>query len=217
MLTLGKIAIYFQAIRGATTLESGLMYIPLALSMAISALASGPLTSAIGYNNPALISGCVLMVIGTGLIATFTPDTSPGRWISYQIIYGIGVGLSFQPPFMVIQTVLHDSKIPTALVTLSFAQVSGGVIIQSIAQNIFLNRLAKNLATAVPSMDPNTVLVNGVLNIISAIPKQHRDQALHAYNDAIVDIFFFALGVTCLALVSTLGVEWKSMKGNKGR
>jgi hypothetical protein len=56
MLTLGKIAIYFQAIRGATTLESGLMYIPLALSMAISALASGPLTSAIGYNNPALMN-----------------------------------------------------------------------------------------------------------------------------------------------------------------
>jgi hypothetical protein len=33
-------------------------------------------------------------------------DTSEGKWIGYQIVYGIGLGLCFQVPNLAAQTVL---------------------------------------------------------------------------------------------------------------
>ncbi|OKL60712.1 hypothetical protein UA08_03986 [Talaromyces atroroseus] len=208
---------YFQAVRGASTFGSGLMYLPLAVALAISALAGGPLTSFIGYYNPVLMLGSVFMTVGSGLITTLRPDTSAGEWISYQIIYGVGIGLAFQPPFIAVQTVLNDSMVPMALVMLSFAQQFGGIIILSIAQNVFLNRLAHNLSTQVPGLDPDTVLDSGALGLINAVPEKFRNQVLAAYNGALVDVFYIALGLTCLVVVSTPGIEWKPIKqGKKG-
>ena len=191
------------------------MYLPLAVTLAITALIGGPLTSWIGYYNPVLILGSIFMTIGSGLITTLGPDTETGKWIAYQIIYGIGIGLAFQPPYIAVQTVLHDSVVPTALVMLSFTQQVGGITILSIAQNVFLNRLAHNLATEVPGLDSSKVLRSGALNIIDAVPAGSRRQALLAYNKALVDVFYVALGLTCLVAVCTLGIEWKSVKKGK--
>ncbi|KAJ5671166.1 hypothetical protein N7507_000293 [Penicillium longicatenatum] len=206
---------YFQAVRGASTLGSALMYLPLAVALGIAALAGGPLISYIGYYNPTLIFGSILMVVGSGLITTLRPDTGPGKWIPYQIVYGIGIGLAFQPPFIAVQTVLPDSMISTSLVVLSFTQQFGGIFILSIAQNVFLNRLARNLTTQVPGLNLNDALENGALGFIEKIPVRFRDQALVAYNEALVGVFYISLGLTSLVVVSTLGIEWKSVKQTK--
>lgn len=191
------------------------MYLPLAVSLAIGALAGGPLISFAGYYNPTLILGSVLMTVGSGLITTFKPDTSAGYWISYQIVYGIGIGLAFQPPYIAVQTVLQDSVVPTALVILSFTQQFGGIVMLSIAQNVFLNRLAHNLADGVPGLNPNIVLNSGALGLINSVPTIFRDRVLVAYNKALVDVFYIALGLACVVVVSTLFIEWKSVKEGK--
>ena len=191
------------------------MYLPLAVSQAVAALAGGPLTSLIGYCNPVLMLGGVLTAVGTGLITTIRPDTSAGKWISYQIVYGIGIGLAFQPPYIAIQTVLHDAVVPTALVLLSFTQIFGGIVILSVTQNVFLSRLAQNLATEVPGLNPDILLDSGALGLMNTVPAKFRDQVLVAYNGALVDVFYIALGLACLVAVSTLGIKWQSVKKGK--
>lgn len=191
------------------------MYLPLAVTLAISALAGGPIMSYIGYYNPTLIFGSMLMAVGSGLLTTLRPDTGPEKWISFQILYGIGIGLAFQPPYIAVQTVLSNSMVPMALVMLSFAQQFGGIIILSVAQNVFLSRLTHNLTTQVPGLNPNDVLGSGALGLIDRIPVEFRDQVLVAYNGALVNVFYIALGLTCLVVVSTLGIEWKSVKQGK--
>jgi hypothetical protein len=68
--------------------------------------------------------------------STIKPDASAGKWISYRIIYGIGIGLAFQPPFIAVQTVLEDSTVPAALVLLKFFQMLSDIIVISVAQNV---------------------------------------------------------------------------------
>ena len=190
------------------------MYLPLASTIAVAAMASGPMTSSIGYPNVPLILGGILMTIGAGLITTFGLDTSTAKWISYQIVYGIGIGIAFQPPYIAVQTVLEDSVVPMGLVMLSFMQQCGGIVILSIAQNVFLGQLSRNVAAKIPGLDPQKVLASGALGLISAVPEELRDQVLEAYNGAIKDVFFIALGLTCLATVCALGIEWRSVKKN---
>lgn len=207
--------LYFQAVRGAGTFRSGLMYLPQAATIAIMALVGGPLITKAGYYNPTLIIGSIFSIVGAGLITTFGPDTSPGRWISYQIIYGLGIGLAFQPPYVAVQTVLDDSIVPTALVLLSFTQQLGGIVMLSIAQNVFLNRLTHNLTIEVPQLGPDAISNHGALGLISAVPAAARDQVVFAYSKALGDVFYIALGLTGVVVLSALGVEWKSIKKEK--
>ncbi|WPG99008.1 Hypothetical protein R9X50_00181000 [Acrodontium crateriforme] len=207
--------IYFQAVRGQTTLGSGLWYLPTALSFALAILAAGPATSFVGYYNPMLIIGSVLMAVGTGLMTTCTPHTPLGQWIGYQILYGVGCGLAFQQPYTAVQIVLPEDRVPTALVTLSFTQEIGGIVALSVAQNVYVNRLAHQLATQVPGLDSGIVLNNGALGIIDKVPPEFREQALNAYSAAIIDVFYIALGLTCLTCLLALGFQWRSVKEDK--
>lgn len=188
------------------------MYLPAAVSLGLAALAGGPLVSKLGYYNPVLILGSVLAAVGCGLITSFTPDTSAARWISYQVIYGIGIGLSFQPPYIAVQTVLEESVVPMALVTLSFSQQLGGIVMLSIAQNVSLSRLTRNLIIKVPSLNPQVVLNSGALGLIHSVPANDRQGVEKAYNDALVQVFYVALGLTCVVVIAALGMEWRSVK-----
>lgn len=50
----------------------------------------------VGYYMLVTLFASVLLSVGSGLIATFSPDTSTGKWIGYQILYGVGRGLGLQ-------------------------------------------------------------------------------------------------------------------------
>lgn len=41
--------------------------------------------------------------VGTGLLYTFEQGTSSRKWISYQIISGVGYGFAFQIPTIAVQ------------------------------------------------------------------------------------------------------------------
>ena len=50
----------------------------------------------VGYYVPVALFAAVLLSVGSGLIATFSPSTPTGKWIGYQILYGAGRGLGLQ-------------------------------------------------------------------------------------------------------------------------
>ncbi len=50
----------------------------------------------LGYYIPVALFAAVLLSVGSGLIATFSPSTPTGKWIGYQILYGAGRGLGLQ-------------------------------------------------------------------------------------------------------------------------
>ncbi|OQE20272.1 hypothetical protein PENFLA_c017G02459 [Penicillium flavigenum] len=81
--------IWFQAIKFASPVHSGVMILPTAISSAVASLISGFLINHIGYYTPFMISGSVLMSIGAGFMTIFTPHISEGQWIGYQILWAV--------------------------------------------------------------------------------------------------------------------------------
>ncbi|KAJ5289223.1 hypothetical protein N7478_002253 [Penicillium angulare] len=183
--------LYFQVVRGADTLGSGLMYLPTTLT---------------------LLLGSVLSVAGAALMTTFEPHTSAGRWIGYQIIYGTGVGMAFQPPFIALQIVLEQSLVPAGLVLLNFVQMLGGIIFLSISQNIFLDKLASILTKNIPNLDAATVKQNGASGLQGFVPAEYQPEIILAYNSAIIDILYIALGLVSVGLIAALGFEWRPIE-----
>lgn len=90
------VPVWLQAIKGANALQSGIMILPLILSQLVASVVCGAVVQKTGYYLPEVILGNALVAIGAGLTSTFSPATSLGEIIGYQIFLGAGRGFVMQ-------------------------------------------------------------------------------------------------------------------------
>jgi MFS transporter, DHA2 family, glioxin efflux transporter len=88
--------LYFQSIRGASPISSGIRLLPLILSMTIFSIGAAAFITAMGMPMYVMIIGAILACIGSGLVYTLEVDTSASKWIGYLILLGFGYGFTLQ-------------------------------------------------------------------------------------------------------------------------
>ncbi|KAI8210000.1 Aspyridones efflux protein [Colletotrichum sp. SAR 10_76] len=162
LLSVYFLPIWFQSVKGASAVNSGVMNLPMLGGVVIFSLVAGALVTLWGYYTPWMILGSMLMATGYGLISTFKPDTPEGLWIGFQIIAGTGVGFGMQQPLMAVQVVLDAADVPTGTAIIIFSQTIGGAIFVAIGQMAFTNKLVDSVREYVPGVDPATVIASGV-------------------------------------------------------
>jgi MFS family permease len=209
------IPIWFQAVKGTTATESGIRTLPFLLANTIMVVVSGALVTKIGYYTPFIWAAVVFMSVGAGLLTTLDVNSGTGKWIGYQIIYGIGGGLGFQQSVMAAQTVLGLNDISIGTAIMLFVQLFGGAIFVSAGNNIFNTRLVSNLLKQVPDLDPQIVISAGATGLRKVVSAQDYPAVLLAYNDALIKAFQIGLILSCLSAIGAAAVEWKSVKDKK--
>ena len=209
------IALWFQAIKKASPVHSGIMSLPLLLSLVAGSMTAGPTISLlVGYYTPYMIVSTVGMSIGAGLMTTFTPETGHAKWIGYQVIFGYFLGLGFQQANMAMQTVLPRVDVPTGTALVFFGQQLGGAVFISVGQNIFSNRLIDGLRT-IPNIDLSNIVNTGATNLRGVVDPKYLGQVLHAYNGALTDTFTLVCALACAAFIPAVCMEWKSVRKEK--
>lgn len=206
---------YFQAIKGTTAEESGIRTIAYLVSITISSVVIGGLITVVGWYAPFMWFGGAVFTIGAGLLYTLKVDSPAGQWIGYQILAGIGAGAGVQIPFVAVQVVTSQNDMPTANACVMFFNSLGGALSISIAQNIFVNTLTKEIPKYVPGFDPKIVANAGATNLRRVVPAQLLPGVLHGYNNAIVTAFILAIATSGIAFFVSLGMEQRSVKGKK--
>lgn len=156
------------------------------------------------------------MSVGAGLLTTFQVDTGEAKWIGYQIIYGIGLGLCFQVPNLVAQTVLPKPDVPSGLALMLFGQLIGAAVFVSVGENILANQLVKRLS-GVPGFNTGLVTSGGVTELVNAMPAQLHDTVVHSYNEALRGVFQVGFIISCLTVLGAATLEWKSIKNEQPR
>lgn len=182
--------------------------------MILGSLVGGFTNTKIGYYTPLAIIGSCIMSVGAGLITTFWLDTSEGKWIGYQVLYGIGVGLCFQVPNLAIQAVLPKAEVPTGLALMLFTNLLGSSIFVSVGENVLSNQLISRLAK-IPGFSKDLVTSSGATSLIDALPSEYRNTVLVAYNESLQKVFQIALILSCIAVLGCATLEWKNIKKGK--
>jgi hypothetical protein len=195
--------------------SSGIRQLPLILGVTVFSIVAGGLTTWLGYYVPFVYLGTVLVCIGTGLLTTWEVDTSTSIWVGYQLLTGIGIGLTLQQPMIAAQTVLKQEDIPFGSSAVIFFQTLGGALFISVAQNIFSNELVKGILSKIPDMNPAAILQTGATQLTTVFPKEILPVVIQAYNDAIVKSFYASIAMAILGFFAGLGLEWVSVKGKK--
>ncbi|KAG6358766.1 hypothetical protein INS49_012285 [Diaporthe citri] len=208
------IPIWFQSIKGSSAAQSGIQTLPLMLSMVVGSISGGIINGKIGYYTPLAIIGTCIMCAGAGLLTTFQVDTSAGKWIGYQILYGLGLGLCFQVPNLAAQTCLPKKDVPTGLALMLFGSLIGASVFVAVGENVLSNQLVRRLS-GLPGFDPSLVTSGGATSLLDSLPENLRETALVAYNEALRTVFIVGLIPSCLTALGTFSLEWKTVKKNK--
>jgi len=203
--------IYFQAIRGVDALHSGFDILPFLLSVTVASIIAGTTTSKLGYYVPQMILCPMFMAVGAGLITTFTSGTNEGRWIGYQILFGVGFGIGNQQANIAAQTVLKKQDIAIGSALMMFAAQISGAIFVPVGNAVFENHLVKRLA-GIQGVDANLVLNTGATEIRNVVAKEVLGGVLGAYDGALTKVFLVAAVMAAVGLVPALAMEWKSVK-----
>lgn len=210
------ISIWFQAVKGKSAMEAGISSLPMIIGLVMGMTLAGQTTHHVGYHAPYQIASAAVASIGCGLFLTWTPSTDHAHWIGYQAIFGFGQGLGWQQPLLIAQSLLEDKDVPTGTALMSGLKLLGGAIFVSAASTTFNNRLNANLRTMVPSLDPQIVISAGATNLRGTVPAAVLGDVIEAYNATLRRVFLISVVLSCLALLGSLGTEWKPIQG-KGK
>jgi MFS family permease len=223
--------IWFQTVKHASALKSGIMNLPIVLTLVVNSFFSKLLTfflgsftdsdlgimavTFLGYYAPFMIGSSVLSAVGFGMLSTFTPESNHAAWIGYQALAGIGMGMGMQMPFKAVQTVLDISIVPAGTVLIISVRNVGAAISISISQSIFTNKLVSGLKRFEPLLDPAIVLVNGAANLKKSVEPQYLKGVLLAYNYALTSCFTAAAAIAATTVIGSLAIGQKSVKGKR--
>ncbi|OQD81935.1 hypothetical protein PENANT_c024G01541 [Penicillium antarcticum] len=206
--------IWFQAIKGKSPQSAGLSLLPLLLPQVIFVIVSGAVTSIFGYYTPLLIAGGAISIVGSVLITTWDVHTGSGKWIGYQIVAGVGFGLTLQQPNIAAQAVLPKSDAPIGLSILTFLQFLGGTVFVTVSQTLLESKLVEGLDGKV-GLDASTIAKGGATSLRHQVPQDKLDFVLKIYSDSLTSVWYLGMALACLVFVASLGFEWKSVKKTK--
>ncbi|KAH8815994.1 major facilitator superfamily domain-containing protein [Xylogone sp. PMI_703] len=207
--------IWFQGVKGASPLSSGIRILPMVISQFVASIVCGGLVQKTGYYLPEVVGGNAIVAVGAALLSTMKPDTTEGQWIGYQILLGTGRGFVMQLLVTAIQTNLppEDSSIGASLVM--FSQYLGGAIFTSAAKTVFTASIGPAVAKHAPSIDPSLLIDSGITNLRNVIPPRELAGALLAYNEAIDHVFDVQLATASAALIAGFFVGWRKVNKKK--
>ncbi|KAJ8132912.1 hypothetical protein O1611_g722 [Lasiodiplodia mahajangana] len=212
-LLLYYLPIYFQSVKGASPIKSGVDNLPLIVAAGVFILAGGITVSKTGHAVPFMALGASLGVVGTGLLYTLELHTPSAKWIGYQILLGAATAFPFQNCLNVVHANVKPEDVASATSILYSLQVLGGAFSVAAAQSAFVNTLLHSLRTTAPTVDPAVVIAVGATQIRSAFAPDQVSGVVLAYLAGVKSAFAVGIGLAGTAFVLSLACPWGRLHG----
>jgi MFS family permease len=220
MVAIGQeyyLPLYFQSVKLASPLKSGILIIPMLITEAAVDILSGIIIHKTGRYRELTWVGVTLMTLGTGLYITFNTNTTIATIIGLEIVGGIGTALLFQTPMLAIQNSVSQADTASAIATLGsvgniatvFSVVIGGVVFQSsiaARQSTF----SGFNATVLDAFSPARATAN--VDLIKTLPDARVVQEAFAWG--IRNMFIFYTGIASVAIMASVFIKQKHMSNN---
>jgi EmrB/QacA subfamily drug resistance transporter len=207
--------LYFQAIRGASPIQSGVDLLPTAISLAISSIATGLFVKKVGKFLPPIYFGLFMMTLGYGLFTDFDASSSWTKLIIYQIIAGLGIGPLFQAPIIALQAHINPRDIGTATATLGFVRQLATSTSVVIGQVVFQNQMKKKAGTLTRVLGPKLAQQLGGGNagantqLIDALPEKEKSVVRVAFADSLMPMWIMYTAFAGVGLIVAFFIHRK--------
>jgi MFS transporter, DHA2 family, glioxin efflux transporter len=197
-----SLPIQFQSIDNVSASQSGVRLIPLILGISIFTMISNALLSM--YRNkhlPLTMLGAVVGTIGVGLIYSIDDTTaSTKKWIGYEIVTAIGVGLALQLPMIANQALVVSDDIPEATALTLFFENMGTTVFNAATEAAFTSSVISSLK----GVDAAAVIAAGASQLRKLFSGQELQEVLSSYLDGCR--VSHALSLTCGGIATAVSL-----------
>src|SRR6201996_2938322 len=141
------VPLYYQTVRGASALESGLLLAPQGIGAMITMPLAGKLTDRYGPNRlPAC--GIPLLVIGIAPFAFVTATTSYVLLCSFSFVLGLGMGFSMMPTMTAAMQAVPAAAIARTSTAMNIIRQGGASIGTAVLSVILASQITSHLGNA---------------------------------------------------------------------
>ncbi|KAJ7983254.1 MFS general substrate transporter [Mycena polygramma] len=203
MMTIGVgfyLPTWFQSVKDASPITSGLYFLPIVLTVSPSAVIQGILTTKTGKYRLINLIGWCLSLLGIGLLISVAQHTSIGVIIVSQLIMGVGMGLLYATTFVILAPLdVSDNASAVALMTFLrvFSQAWGVNIAGAILQNSLQTRIPASVISSLPS---GTEIAYTVIPLISSMPQALKTEVQEAFLQSLRHVWI------AMAVLSGIGM-----------
>ncbi|TVY20793.1 Efflux pump mlcE [Lachnellula arida] len=207
--------VWFQTILGVDPILSGVYFMATAATIIVTMFATGVIAAKLG--TPAIFSilGNGISAIGGGLMSTFTPSSHTAAWAGFQVLAGLGRGMTLQQPINAVQQTLEPANMAVGTSIVVFCQFFGGALILAVAEVDFSISLRSALKRYAPGVDANLIFDVGAAGVRDAVTREQLPGVLRAYNQAVVNVFYLGCAASGLAFLAAWGMGLGRTKKSK--
>ena len=164
--TIIYIPLFVQRVLGASATNSGVVLIPLMLSVVLAVVASGQIVTRTGRYRAFPIVGSVTMLVGFWLLTRLTASSSPGDATLAMIVIGLGIGQMMQTYTLAVQNDARREEMGVATASTQFFRSMGGAFGVAAFGTILTERFASGMA-AHPGV-PRLALADAIHSVFVA-------------------------------------------------
>jgi MFS family permease len=167
----------------------------------VTSIASGQVISRIGRYKPFPIVGTALMTVAMLLLTGISVSMPTWQAELYVLVLGLGLGMTMQVLVLAAQNAVPYRQLGVATSGSTLFRQVGGSIGVSLFGAIFANRLATELAAALPpGVEPPAAASPG---LVAQLPPAIKEDYLDAFAAALGPVFAVAAGVSLVAFALT--------------
>jgi cyanate permease len=179
--TLYYLPTFFQVVRGASAIRSGVLLLPLVIVQTLCAFLAGILVSKTGDYWWNMTLGFSIWTVGLGMLSTIGPETSEAKLAGYQVLVGVGAGQTFQTSLIAIQASVERKDMAVATGLRNFLRMLGGTVALTVCSTIINNIVSSQLRSAGLSEDLLREVLNAPTMLSSSLSDTQRTAVLAAY------------------------------------
>ncbi|KAH8553551.1 transmembrane efflux protein [Umbelopsis sp. PMI_123] len=197
--------IYFQVVRGDSATSSGLELLPLMLGLVLCSITSGLLCSKTGHVREFIWIGLSLVLVGGGLLTTWSAESNRGMQIGYLLILGCGCGLCVQTLTIAGQSCVGPKDIAVITSLGGFFRTIGACFGIAIFGTVFNNTLSEHLSGL--DLPFSIQVAEHSFALVKDLPEPLQSQVKDAYCAALDRMFLLILPFGAVALISSLFIQ----------
>lgn len=211
--------LFFQSVRQASPLRSGLLLLPLTIAAASTDVAVGTIINRTGRYRKIIWTGVAMITLSNGLYIKLWTDTPLVAIIFIEIVGGAGVALLFQAPMLAIHSTVKQADVASATASLGFLNnlatslsvVLGGVVFQNSMSASRAELAAAGLDDRVLDALAGAEAAANV-NIVQTISDTFQRRVVQdAFAGSVRNIFIMYTSIAAVTILASVFIKQKQM------
>jgi len=201
--------VYFQGPLVQSPVASGVSLFGNAFTIAPGAIAVGISVTIMKIYRPHNLIGWALTAIGVGLLSLLNADTSKGKWVGFQLIEGVGLGVLYAAPQFPILAPLPVNKVAHGLALFTFVRAYSQTWGVAIGATILQNELKKKLPSAFLDTfgDKGVQIAYAIIPEIKGLDEPLQSEVRQGFADALKVVWYVMAALSVAGALTVIPMK----------